>query len=140
VCHVPAQPLFLPRSAPALECQAAQLVSAILVASAPNLPGTGSAAQADAGKQQQQQQQQQQPFVSEQLAAAEQPLIALQQMYQQEPELSVQPLRHPRLMQLLLSGGCWLIIHAEIMALQALTGADPGQQQQQQQCKAPVPE
>jgi hypothetical protein len=29
-------------------------------------------------------------------------------MYQREPELSVQPLRHPRLMQLLLSGG-WLL-------------------------------
>lgn len=94
------QPLFLPRTAPVLECQAAQLVSAVLVASAPNLPGTGSASQVDAGKQQQM------PFVPEQLAAAEQPLIALQQMYQREPELSVQPLRHPRLMQLLLSGVC----------------------------------
>lgn len=89
------QPLFVPPSASSLECQAVQLVSAVLVESAPNLPGTGSAQQQGPGKQ---------PFVAEQIAAAEQHLVALQQLYQQEAELSVQPLRHPRMLQLLLSG------------------------------------
>jgi hypothetical protein len=68
--------------------------------SAPNLPGAGAVSQEGA-------KQQQLPFVSEQLAAAEAPLIALQRLYQQDSELSVQPLRHPRMMQLLLSGACW---------------------------------
>jgi hypothetical protein len=35
--------------------------------------------------------------------------VALQQLYQQEGQLSVQPLRHPRMLQLLLSGA-WLDI------------------------------
>lgn len=97
VCVVP-QPLFVSRSASALECQAVQLVSAVLMESAPNLPGTGAVSQ-QGGKQQQL------PFAAEQLSAAEPHLVALQRLYQQETGLSVQSLRHPRMMQLLLSGG-----------------------------------
>lgn len=94
------QPLFVPRTATLLECRAAQLVSAVLIESAPNLPGAGAVSQ-ETSKQQLL------PFVSEQLVAAEPPLVALQRLYQQESELSVQPLRHPRMMQLLLSGVHW---------------------------------
>jgi hypothetical protein len=44
--------------------------------------------------------------IAEQIAAAEQHLVALQQLYQQEGQLSAQALRHPRMLQLLLSGVC----------------------------------
>lgn len=74
MCPVRAlQPLFVPPSASALESQAVQLVAAVLMESAPNLPGAGSAAQQGPGKQ---------PFVAEQVAAAEHHLVALQQLYQ----------------------------------------------------------
>jgi hypothetical protein len=75
-----------------------QLVSAVLMESAPNLPGTGAVCQQGSKNKQQL------PFAAEQLSAAEPHLVALQRLYQQETELSVQPLRHPRMMQLLLSG------------------------------------
>lgn len=75
-----------------------QLVSAVLMESAPNLPGTGAVCQQGSNNKQQL------PFAAEQLSAAEPHLVALQRLYQQETELSVQPLRHPRMMQLLLSG------------------------------------
>jgi len=89
----------VPRSASALECQAAQLVSDVLVRSSPTLPGSGPAAPAGQGGRQQHN------FNSGQLSAAEAPLVALQELYGQAAQLSVQPLRHPKLMQLLLSGG-----------------------------------
>jgi hypothetical protein len=92
------QPLFVPQEAPSLECQAVQLVAEILMTSAPNLPGTGAEGPSQDSHETQL------PFRPEQLAAAEAPLTALQRLYQQETQLAVQPLRHPRLLQLLLSG------------------------------------
>lgn len=74
-----------------------QLVSDVLVKSSPREPGSGSAAETGGSHQQP-------SFNAGQLTAAEQPLLALQRLYQQEIELSVQPLRHPRMLQLLLSG------------------------------------
>jgi hypothetical protein len=68
--------------------------------SAPNLPGAGAVSQQGS-------KQQQLSFAAEQLSAAELHLVALQRLYQQEAELSVQPLRHPRMMQLLLSGASY---------------------------------
>jgi hypothetical protein len=78
-----------------------QLVSEALTKSAASVPGSGVAGGAAGNKHGA-------AFITQQLAKAQPALVCLQQLYQQEQELGVQPLRHPQLMQLLLSGACWL--------------------------------
>lgn len=105
------QPLFVPRSASPLECTAAKLTSEVLLQSATNLSGSGLLSEPVPGNAKQQA-----AFVQQQLAAAEAPLVSLQRLYQREATLTVQPLRHPQLMKLLLSG-VWTSLHLTAAAL-----------------------
>ncbi|KAF8064640.1 FPS1 [Scenedesmus sp. PABB004] len=90
-------PLFVPLSAGPEERQAAQLVSEVLMRSAPTLPGGSGPVVAGAGP----------GAAAAQLAAAAAPLVQLHELYHDQAgagAVPVDPLRHPQVMQLLLSG------------------------------------